>query len=356
MNKKLGLVLSSTLSLSVFLTACGGTSNTSAPKTSSGTTSGSNTASAPAASTGDKIVLKLGHTLAPDSHYQLAAQKFADIVKEKSNGKIEVQIFPQSQLGGEVQMAQALKTGTQDMEISAQAPITNSIKEWGIFDLPYLFDNLEQANKVMQGPVGKKYLDMLDKQNIVGLAWISVAERDVFTGKKPVKTLDDLKSLKLRVMQSPGYVNGYKALGANPTPMAYSEVYLALQQGLVDGGDTSPDQLVQDKFTEVTKYFSLTHVNYLPVVLAIGKTSWNKLTPVLQNVVRDAAKQAAEFDIQTYKKQYDESIDAMKKKGVEVIQVDTKPWAQATDSVRTDLLSKIPNGEALYKEIQDAKK
>jgi tripartite ATP-independent transporter DctP family solute receptor len=303
-----------------------------------------------------KIVMKLGHTLAPSNHYQLTALEFAKSVNQKSNGKIEVQVFPQSQLGGEVQMTQALRTGTQDMMISGQAAMVNTIKQWEIFDVPYLFDSVDDANQVLQGPVGKKFIDMMLPYNMVGLAWISVGERNLFTGKKTVKSLADMKDLKVRVMQSPGYIAGYKALGANPTPLAYNQVFLALSQGLVDGADTSPEQFIQDKFADVAKHYYVTRVNYLPVVLAISKSSWNKLSPDLQKAVQEAAQVAAQFDLKEYRRQYDDSLAQMKKQGVQVVELDTKPWEAATALARAEILAKIPNGQAMYQEITAARR
>ncbi len=307
------------------------------------------------AQSADKIVMRLGHTLAPNNHYQLTALEFAKAVKAKTNGKIEIQVFPQSQLGGEVQMTQALRTGTQDMMISAQAPIVNTIKQWEIFDIPYLFGSIDDANGVLQGPVGKKFLDMMKPYNMVGLAWISVGERNIFTGKKTIGSLKDVQDLKVRVMQSPGYISGYKALGANPTPLAYNQVFLALSQGLVDGADTSPEQFIQDKFSDVSKHYYITHVNYLPVVLAMGKASWDKLTPDLQKAVQESASEAAQFDLKEYRKEYDDSIAEMKAQGVQVIEVDTAPWIAATDGVRKEMVAKVQDGPALFQEITAAR-
>ncbi|CAG9166343.1 MULTISPECIES: TRAP transporter substrate-binding protein [Cupriavidus] len=304
---------------------------------------------------GDKFVMKLGHTLAPDNHYQLTALEFARLVKQKTHGAVEVQVFPQSQLGGEVQMTQALRTGTQDMMLSGQAAVVNTIKQWEVFDIPYLFDSVDDANRVLQGPVGKKFLDMMKPANMVGLAWISVGERNLFTAKKTIKSLDDVKDMKVRVMQSPGYIAGYRALGANPTPLAYNQLFLALSQGLVDGADTSPEQFIQDKFADVAKHYYMTRVNYLPVVLAIGKTSWNKLSPEQQKAMQESANEAAQFDIRTYHKQYDEALAQMKAKGIQVEQIDTKPWAAATEAARKELAAKIPDGTVLYKDIVAAK-
>lgn len=304
----------------------------------------------------DKIVMKLGHTLAPNNHYQLTALEFAKAVSEKTNGKIEIQVFPQSQLGGEVQMTQALRTGTQEMMISGQAAMVNTIKQWEMFDIPYLFSSVDEANRVLQGPVGKKFMDMMKPYNMIGLAWISVGERNLFTAKKTIASLDDMKDLKVRVMQSPGYIAGYKALGANPTPLAYNQVFLALSQGLVDGADTSPEQFLQDKFSDVSKHYYITHVNYLPVVLAISKAAWDKLTPDLQKAMQEAASEAAQFDVKEYKKEYAEALAQMKSQGIEVVDIDTKPWVAATEGVRKELIAKVPDGAALFNEISAARK
>lgn len=318
-------------------------------------TSALSTLSIAPASAQDKIVIKLGHTLAPDNHYQITSLEFAKLVKEKTNGTVEVQVFPQSQLGGEVQMTQALRTGTQDMELSAQPPIVNTIKQWEIFDVPYLFDSVDQANAVLQGPIGRKFLDMMSSHNMMGLAWISVGERDLFTAKKNIDTVNDLKDMKVRVIQSPGYIAGYKSLGANPTPLAYNQLFLAVSQGVVDGADTSPEQFIQDKFADVAKNFYLTHVNYMPVVLAISKFTWAKLSPEQQKAVQEAATEAAQFDLKEYHRQYDDSIAEMKRRGVTVKDIDTKEWVAKTDAVRKEMVSKIPDGEENYKAIMAAK-
>lgn len=303
-----------------------------------------------------KVVLKLGHTLAPNNHYQLTALEFARAVKEKTGGDIEVQVFPQSQLGGEVQMTQALRIGSQEMMISGQAAMVNTIKQWEIFDIPYLFGSVDEANGVMQGVVGQKFLGMLKPFNIVGLAWISVGERNLFTAKRTIGSLNDMKDLKVRVMQSPGYIAGYKSLGANPTPLAYNQVFLALSQGLVDGADTSPEQFIQDKFSEVAKHYYISHVNYLPVVLAISAAAWGKLTPEQQKALQEAAGAAAQFDLKEYRREYDEALAQMKTLGVQVTEVDTAPWAAATEAARKDLIAQVKDGPALYDEIIAARK
>jgi TRAP-type transport system periplasmic protein len=304
---------------------------------------------------GANVSLNIGHTLAPDSHYQIASNRMAEIAAKKSNGQIKINVFPQSQLGGEVKMIQAARTGGLDMFITAQAPLTNTIKAYSLFDMPYLFDSVEQANKVLNGAVGKEFLDMLPKYNLVGLGFLSVMERNVFSSK-PIRTGADMAGMKLRVMQSPGYVKAYESFGAQPTPMAYGDVYMALQQGVVDGADTSPDQFVMDKFVEVSKYYNVTKVHYLPALLIIGKPTWDKLSPEHRGILQQAAAEALAESRAYYRKSYDESIANMKKAGVQVVEPNVAAMKQTSAKVNESLLSAIPDGKKLYEHVQSAKK
>jgi tripartite ATP-independent transporter DctP family solute receptor len=300
------------------------------------------------------VTLNVGHTLAPESHYMVATNKMAEIAARKSKGQIKINVFPQSQLGGEVKMIQAARTGGLDMFITAQAPLTNTIKEYSLFDMPYLFDSVEQANKVLLGSVGREFLDMLPKHNLVGLGWLSVMERNVFSSK-PIRNDKDMAGMKLRVMQSPGYVKAYESFGSQPTPMAYGDVYMSLQQGVVDGADTSPDQFVMDKFIEVSKYYNLTKVHYLPALLIIGKPSWDKLTADHKKILQDSASEALAESRTYYRKSYDESIAKMQKAGVQVVESNTGSMKQTSSKVNEALLAAIPDGKALFKKVQDAK-
>jgi TRAP-type transport system periplasmic protein len=302
-----------------------------------------------------QLSLNVGHTLAPDSHYQVATTRMAELAAKKSNGQIKINVFPQSQLGGEVKMIQAARTGGLDMFITAQAPLVNTVKAYSLFDMPYLFDSVDQANKVLSGAVGKEFLDMLPKYNLVGLGFLSVMERNVFSSK-PIKAGTDMAGMKVRVMQSPGYVKAYESFGAQPTPMAYGDVYMALQQGVVDGADTSPDQFVMDKFIEVSKYYNLTKVHYLPALLIMSKPKWDKLTPQQQQIIKSSADEALAESRAYYKKSYAESIERMKKAGVTVVEPNLANMKQTSSKVDEQLLSNIPDGKKLYDKVQAAKK
>lgn len=339
--KKTALLISLLLLISSILVGCG--------KDSTSGTSNNATASE-----GDPLSISIGHTLAPESHYHVMATKMAEIAAEKSDGKIEIKVFPQSQLGGEVKMIQGARSGTLDMLVTAQAPLTTTIEEYALFDIPYLFDSIDQANGILAGPVGDKFLDMLPEHDMVGLGWLSVMERNVFASK-PVKSVKDLESFKIRVMQSPGYVEAYEAYGAQPTPMAYSELYMSLQQGLVDGGDTSPDQFVMDKFDEVAKYYNLTKTHHLPALLIVSKKKWDSYSEEQKEILNSAAEEALAYGIDYYKQSYDESIEKMKEANVEVVETDLDSLKAESEKVNESLLSEIPDGEQLFEEIQKEK-
>lgn len=300
------------------------------------------------------VQLNLGHTLTPESHYHLVSQRLAELVAAKSNGEMKVNLFPQSALGGEVKMIQAARTGGLDLVITAQAPLVNTVKAYSIFDMPYLFDSVEQANKVLAGPVGKEFLAMLPQHNLVGLGFLSAMERNVFS-VKPVNKGSDMAGMKLRVMQSPGYVKSYEAFGAQPTPMAYGEVYMALQQGVVDGGDISPDQFVMDKFVEVSKYYNRTRVHYLPALLIASKAKFDQLTPRQQQILQESATQATQAGREFYRKSYADSMDRIRKAGVQIVDTDVASLQATTAKTNATLLNAIPNGKALYEKIEKAK-
>ncbi|USG66569.1 TRAP transporter substrate-binding protein [Brevibacillus ruminantium] len=339
-------MISGVFALSTVLAGCSG---------GSGGTESSSKGSASAAESDKVVKLNLGHILTPESHYQVMVNKLVELADQKSNGTIKITAFPQSQLGGEVKMIQSARSGTLGMFITGQAALENTVKEYAILDLPYLFDDIDQANKVLKGDVGKKYLEMLKQHDLVGLGWLSAMERNIFS-TKPVRTVEDMKALKIRVMQAPGYVKTFEQLGAQPTPMSYAEVYLSLQQGVIDGGDISPDQFMMDKFVEVAKYYNLTKTHYLPALLVMSKKNWDEMSPNQQKALQEAADEALQVGIDFYKQSYAESLEKAKQQGVQIIETDLSGFKQQAEKTHESLLQDIPNGKELYEEIQKAKK
>ena len=304
----------------------------------------------------DSTKVRIGHTLSPESEYQKWCQRFGEALSKNTNGRYELQIYPVSQLGGEVQMIQAVRAGTQDMLITSQPALEATVKSLEVFSTPFLFDSIEQGNRVMGGKVGQTFSDIIARDGgLISMGWGSVQERNVFTTSKPIRSFADLQGMKLRIIQSPGYVEAYRALGANPTPMAYNQLYLALKEKVVDGADTSPDQFFMDKFAELCKYYHLTHVHYLPAGMYVGKTLWEGLDAKTKDAFLAAGRVAAPYNHQVYAADYKAGLAKMQSSGIEVIKPDLRDWKNATKDVYKKFEDAIPNGKQLYEMIVAAK-
>ncbi len=301
----------------------------------------------------DPVQLKIGHVLTEGSSYHVAAATFAEEL-EKS-GEFEVQIFPRGQLGGEVKMIQLATVGALDVVVTGSAPVENTGPQMGLLAMPYLFDDLAQAEDVLRGPAGVHFLDYLSDKKLKGLTFISALERNVLTSQKEIVTPDDMDGLKIRVIQGPAFIETYKALGAQPTPMAYSELYLAMQSGVVDAAEASPDTMIADKFVEVSKYYTLTKAQYMPALMLMSGAKYNSLTDAQKEIVAAASDKAAEAAFATYNDSYKKSIDAMAGLDVTVKEVDAAPFAEKARAAWPALMSSIPGSEADLKVIQDAK-
>lgn len=302
------------------------------------------------------IELSMGHVLTTQSHYHAAAATFAQEVDRLSKGTMKVNIFPAGQLGGEVKMIQAVRTGTQDLTITGGGPVENTAKEFSVFSFPYLFTDLDQADGVMQGPIGQDMLGLLKGYNLLGLGFISPIERNIFTNGKKITKASDMKGLKIRVIQGQGFVKTYEALGAQPTPMAYSELYTALQNGAVDAAENSPDIFVQDKFIEVSKTYTMAKVMYMPALILMSPARYDALTKDQQQIIRDATDASIKSALSHYKNAYTESMKIIKERGIEVIEPDLASFHATSEAVHGTLLASMPQTKPWYDKIVAATK
>jgi tripartite ATP-independent transporter DctP family solute receptor len=300
------------------------------------------------------VELNAGHVLTTSSHYHAAAAKLAEVAAAKSNGQIKINVFPGAQLGGEVKQIQSARTGTQDIVVTGEAPVENTVKEYTVFSFPYLFNSVDQANGVLQGPIGRDMLDLLPRYNLVGLGFISALERNIFTNGKIIKTAADMKGLKIRVIQGPGYVKAYEALGAQPTPMAYTELYLALQNGAVDAAENSPDVFLQDRFVEVSKTYVLAKIMYMPALIMMSKAKFDALSPEHKKIIQEASAEAVAFANAHYKKDYTDSLERMKKGKIEIIEPDAASFRATAPAVHEALLKEFPMARPWFDKIKAA--
>jgi TRAP-type transport system periplasmic protein len=227
-----------------------------------------------------------------ESYMGVGATYFANAVKEKSGGKMTVELFPDGSLGGDIQNISALRGGTIDgMGLSAGL-LVGLVKEFGLFDLPFLFQNDEEAAAVIDGPFGKRLSSMLAEKDLMALAYWGVDFRNLTNNKRPVTKLEDVKGLKIRVLQSPIYVDLWNTLGANAVAMPFPEVYSALEQGTVDGQENPYSAIQSAKLYEVQKYLSMTRHIYFVATAILSKKTWDKLNEDERKIILAAAAES----------------------------------------------------------------
>lgn len=238
----------------------------------------------------NNIIIKYGMISSETHSTYLAAEKFAQEVGEKSNGRIKVEIYPNGQLGGDVQLTESVSSGVVQMALPATTVLTSFNEIWGVLDMPYLFNDSEKAFAALDGDVGKALEPYFDEINAINLGYEFNGIRNVTNNIRPINTPEDLKGIKLRVMESPVFIDSFSALGTNPTPMSFNELFTGLQQGTVDGQENPASLIYESKFNEVQKYFSETKhcYNFCPAI--INKEFFNSLSPEDQQIIKSAGK------------------------------------------------------------------
>jgi tripartite ATP-independent transporter DctP family solute receptor len=275
-------------------------------------------------------VLKLGHTDPPDSPRHKAALLFADKVKQYTGGKYEVNVYHSETLGSDPKLIEQVKLGAIDFCVSGIAIYANQLPELGLLALPYLVETFDQGWHLYDDTQWvKDYFNKLLEKNIRILSMWEAGFR-CMTTKKPVNTVADVKGMKLRIAKSEMYVWIWSALGANPTVMALGEVYIGLQQGVIDGQENPIVTIYTQKFYEVAKYVSLTRHIYAPIPLSTNEKMWQKLDKATQEAILRAASEAQKWNRAAVIKEDDELLSEMSKKGATIIRPDIPSFAKAS--------------------------
>jgi len=246
------------------------------------------------------------------------AQKFADLVAAKTGGRIAVKLFPGGTLGGDLQTVSALQGGTVEMTVLNAGILAAQSKEFGIFDFPFLFASPQEADAVTDGPFGKKLLDKLQAKNLVGLGYWELGFRNLTNSKRPITKAEDIAGLKIRVIQSPIYIDMFNALGANAVPMPFPELYTAMEQKAVDGQENPFSTILSSKFAEVQKHLTITRHMYNPQAVILSKKFWDSLNPADQKAVTEAMAEATTFQRSVSRSQADVALEELKKAGMQV--------------------------------------
>ena len=264
----------------------------------------------------------------------IGMEKFAEIVTAKSGGKIKVNMFPGGVLGGDAPNVSALQGGTLEMVSMNSGILASQVKEFAVYDFPFQFANGKEADAVVDGPFGKMMHAKLQDKGMVGLTYWELGFRNMTNSKRPINTVADLAGLKIRVIPNPINLDWVKALDANPTPMAFPEVYAALESKALDGQENPLSVVLANKFFEVQKHLTLTNHQYNPQSVIISKKFWDKLNADEKKLIGDAAVEAGKYQRQVAREAATTALDTLKKAGMQVTELPPAEMDKLRDKMR----------------------
>jgi len=289
--------------------------------------------------------IKITHVLDASHHYQAGAMKFKEIVEAGSGGRITVEVFPNSQLGGERVVLEALQLGTIEMGIISSGALSGFIPDFSIFDLGYLFMDNVVAQKVLYGELGNTLSAQMIEKGIRNLGFLDCGFRSVY-GRAPVRKPEDLKGIKIRTMENPAHQALFRALGASPVPMAWPELYTGLQQGTVDAAENVVDVLYSSKQYEVAKHYSLTNHVYQVTMFMVSERFFQQLPANFQELVTRAAEEAIAYENQVFLTDREKALSSLKAAGVQIYTLpNLGPFQEMAKKSWGDLVKTLPNGQ-----------
>lgn len=279
-------------------------------------------------------VAKLGFGAADDHPQGLGAKRFAELVKTKTAGRITVNTYGSGKLGSDPAMQSSVQGGTLEMMVGPTSNLVGSVKEFALFDLPYLVANYKEADALLDGPVGHHLATKLDAFGLVELAYWENGFRSMTNSKRPITKLEDLAGLKVRVIQNPVFIETFKTLGTNPVPMPFTELYGALESRAVDAQENPVGLIDASKFYEVQKYLSMTGHIYSPFILLASKKWIDKLSPADKTAVKEAAEEAGKYQRQLQRDQSVKLVAELKAKGMQVNELSPAELQRLRDAVK----------------------
>lgn len=262
--------------------------------------------------------IKIAISTAPDHPITIGGNKFAELIGQKSNGKLKARVYSGATLGSDVQVISSLQGGTVEAAVVTVGLLTSMVKEYNLLILPGVFHNVQEADVVLDGAYGTKLRDKLVEHRLIGLTYLEHGFKNISNSKHPIAKWEDVQGLKIRVSQTPSLVDAFTAIGANPVPMSFGEMYPALEQKAIDGMESTLVTFSSGKFNEVQKYMSLTQHIYDPLVLLFSKPVWDKMSEDQRKAVMDAAVAARGVQRQVTREREAQVVGELKSKGVAV--------------------------------------
>ena len=299
-------------------------------------------------SAAEKIILKVAHNGKEKHPFQKGYEKFKEILETETHGAVEVQIFPNAQLGSEEEASQMVKLGLLSASAAGSGGLASFVPEAELFNLPFIFRDLPHFYRVLDGPIGQQVAATIEKKlNCVVLGYWFSGIRNAWNSRRPIRTPDDFKGLKIRVMSSAILVETFNALGAQATPMSFGQLYSALQMGVVDGAETDHIDLIQERFYEVTKYVSYTNHMFLAIALIFSKKQFDKLPRNIQDAVLKAGKASVFAEREEMEAMTNAALIELKNKGIQFFEVDKRPFQEKVRRVYRNNADKVGGMEVI---------
>ncbi|MDR1623305.1 MAG: TRAP transporter substrate-binding protein [Synergistaceae bacterium] len=312
---------------------------------------------APIAGAAPRFSLKLGHAVPEENAYHYGAVKFKELVEAKTGGEVQIDVFPNNQLGtGERDLIEGLQLGTVDVYVGSTGPMGGFEKRFLLFDFPFLFKDKKHVYSVLDGEIGRHILSLLDAKGMRGLAWMENGFRNLTNVKRSVGGVGDVKGLKIRTMENKVHMAMWRTLGVDPTPMAWSEVFTALQQGTIDGQENPIPVIYTSKLYEVQKHLTLTRHVFSPAMIVVAKAVFDSLPGEYQKIFAEAAQEAALYERGVCDKMENDFIDLLKRNGMEVTTPDLAPFQDACRSVYEEFKGELGEDAGLLDQIVAAGK
>lgn len=281
----------------------------------------------------DHLVLKLSHANSTTHQYHLAAMRFKEEVEERTNGEIEVEIFPAGQLGSQEEVTESVQVGTVDMVITSDDKLVNIVPEFGALGMPFLFEDAQDVCNQLNGDVGEYLSGLCEEKGVIIISWLENGFRQITNNSGPVYTPEDLKGLKIRVSSTKPNMALFNNCGAQATNLSIGELYTALQLGTVDAQENPLTNIDDRKFFEVQKYLSISNHVHTAEPMAMSIDTWKKLSPEQQQILREVGEEVSRWAYEQSEIQTDELLAALEEKGMEVNEIDTESFKDVADSV-----------------------
>ena len=264
-----------------------------------------------------------------------ALEYMGQLLNDWTSGRINIQIFHSMQLGGEKEALEQVQLGALEMTRVSVGVVGPIVDEFNAFNLPYFFRSVEHMHKVVDGEIGTELLNKLEAGGLIGLGYMDAGSRSFYNNVRPISSIDDLQGLKVRVMQNPIFIDMVNAMGGNGLPIAFNELYTAIQTGVVDGAENNPPSYESGKHFEVAQYYTLTEHLMVPEIFVFSKKVWDTLSPLDQQLIRKASVLAVEKERELWAAREQVSLNKLREQGIQVItDIDKQPFIEATDPVR----------------------